>query len=368
MIPQMEPSFDDREANALAEYMRSGGWLTEYKKTRELEGMIAEYVGSKHCIMMPSGTAALMAALYCTDLRTAGKHVIVPAFTMVASANAVRAAGGTPIFCDVDPETLCLSPSDIGARGMYSIGPRGRSGFTGGVVLVSLNGRSPDMDRVLDICGLYNLILIEDACQSLGSTWHGKQLGTFGKVGIFSFSTQKVVTTGNGGCCVTDDDEVAQRLWRYRNFGRDQGGSDDYLEFGINLKFTDLQAVVGIEQMKKLPWRVQHKRGMYRRYRELLRGVEQVRFLPTNLEETTPWFVDVLAEDAGRLARHLAERGIGTRRFYPIIPTLPFYASSSWWPNSQHASEHGLWLPSSSGLRREQIEYICEEIIRFYGS
>ena len=352
MIPQMEPWFNEAEANALALYMQSGGWLTEYTKTQELEGLIADYVGSKHCIMVPNGTLALYAMLSVLGIGP-GDEVIVPDMTMIATANAVRMAGATPVFVDINADTLCLN---------FELTKRRIGLDTTAILLVSLNGRCPNLDdfRSLDVP------LLEDACQSLGSKWQGKHLGTFGLMGAFSFSSQKIISTGNGGCVVTDDDDLAQKLRLFKNFGR-EGGTDDYRVFGTNLKFTDLQAVVGIEQMKKLPWRVGRKKTNYALYYQLLLDLDNVRFLPTDLNSACPWFVDVLVEDRESLMAFLRDRNIGSRPMYPALRRTPVYShvGPDW--ISDYMAERGLWLPSSCRLSNVDIHKVCDTIKEFYG-
>ena len=353
MIPQMEPWFSKAEADALALYMQSGGWLTEYTKTQELEGLIANYVGSKHCIMMPNGTLALYAMMSVAGIGP-GDEVIVPDMTMIATANAVRMTGAEPIFVDISMDTLCLD---------FELTERAIGSDTAAILLVSLNGRCPNMD---DFRGL-DVPLLEDACQSLGSKWRGKHLGTFGFMGAFSFSSQKIISTGNGGCVVTDDDDMAQNLRLFKNFGR-EGGTDDYRVFGTNLKFTDLQAVVGIEQMKKLLWRVNRKKTNYALYYQQLFGLDNVRFLPTDLDSTCPWFVDVLVEDRENLIAFLWDRDIGARLMYPALRRTPVYNLSKYngWI-SDYVAAHGLWLPSSLRLHDADIHMVCDTIKEFYG-
>ena len=362
-IDQMAPSYGAEEIQAVTDYLHSGAWLTEFHKTRELEVMIANYVDVKHCIMTPNATLALYAMLVALDIGP-GDEVIVPAFTMVATANAVRMAGASVVFVDIDRDTLCLDP--VRLKHIFGIGP------IKAVLLVDLNGRSPDMASLLAFTESKGVLLLEDAAQALGSYWHSQHLGTFGKAGVFSFSVPKVITTGQGGCIVTDDDLLAKRLRSFKDFGRPRGGCDEYLEFGINLKFTDLQAVIGIEQMKKLPERVVRKKAMYRLYESLLRDISQVKFLPTNLVDTSPWFIDVLVEHRDELQEYLLERGVKTRPFYPALP-----ACSAWkWdynlsgslncPVARDVARRGLWLPSSSFLDDETIGQICNGIRAFY--
>lgn len=156
-----------------------------------------------------------------------------------------------------------------------------------------------------------------------------------------------------------------------KDFGRPKGGVDYHEIMGLNAKFTDLQAVIGIEQMKKLDWRVKRKKEMYKLYRYLLEGVEEVEFVNTNLEGTSPWFIDILVEkgkkERDKLISFLEGKGTGTRAFYPAIHTQPPY---SWvkgdFRNSEYVSEKGLWLPSSSFLSDEEVNYICRMIEKFF--
>jgi perosamine synthetase len=213
----MEPRFGEEEANAVCEYMRSGGWVTEFDKTREFETMIAAYTGASHCIVTNSGTISLtLAALACGV--QAGDEVIVPNYTMIASPNSVFMIGANPIFVDVEPETLCLDIEKTKA----ALTPKTRA-----IMFVSANGRYPKagIDSFVQRVEERGLMLIEDAAQSLGSRFpDGRHIGRSGKVGTFSFSAPKVITTGQGGCVITDDGEVARRLRQLKDFGRAAGG------------------------------------------------------------------------------------------------------------------------------------------------
>ena len=357
-INQMEPWFGEEEKQALIEYMDSGGWLTEYKKTREFEQRIAEYVGTKYCCVLSNGTVTLFTALMALGVGP-GDEVIVPDFTMIASANAVVLAGAKPVFVDISLSNLCLDLNLV----EQVITPH-----TKAIILVSLNGRSPDMYQAVELAEQHGLYLIEDAAQSLGSTYKGQHLGTFGCVGSFSFSAPKVITTGQGGALVTDDAELADSIRKIKDFGRRQSGVDFYETLGYNFKFTDLQAVVGIEQMKKLSWRVERKKEMFALYQSELADVPQVKFIETNLEDTSPWFIDILVPEPLSLATFLKERGIGTRPFYPPLHSQPPYRVNGVFPVSDYVSAHGLWLPSSSFLSDEEIVRICGDIKAFFRS
>jgi perosamine synthetase len=358
-INQMEPWIGQEEKDAINAYMDSGGWLTEHTKTREFERMITEYVGAKHASVVNNGTVSLVIAVMALGIK-GRDEIIVPDYTMVASPNSVLLAGAKPVLVDIEPETICLDLNKTEA----AITPR-----TKAIMFVNINGRSPNMNDFVSLAHKHNLFLIEDAAQTLGSRYNGKHLGTFGIVGSFSFSTPKIITTGQGGALVTDDDELFSKIWKIKDFGRSKSGVDYHEIIGTNSKFTDLQAVIGIEQMKKLPWRVQRKKEMYEIYRKLLNGVEQVKFIDTNIEECAPWFIDLLVEEGVRddLANFLKQKGIGTRPFYPAIHTQPPYSHIKGdFRNSEQISRSGLWLPSTTFLTDEDIDYICQAIKEYF--
>lgn len=355
-INQVEPWIGEEEKRAVMEYLDGGGWLTEFKKTREFEQMIADFVGAKYASVVCNGTVSLTIALMALGIK-GDDEVIVPDFTQIASANAVVLAGAKPVLVDIDATTLCL---DLNLA-EKAITPR-----TKAIIFVSLNGRCPNMNEVVALVHKHGLYLIEDAAESLGSTYQGKHLGTFGIIGSFSFSPSKIITTGQGGALVTNDEGLYRDISSIKDFGRFRSGVDSYRIMGFNFKYTDLQAVIGIEQMKKLEWRVKRKKEIFALYEQELKEIPEIKFIDTNLEDTSPWFVDILVPDPLALKNYLEERGIGTRPFFPPIHSQPPYRLNGEYPNSEYVSAHGLWLPSSSFLSNEDIKRICNEIKAFY--
>ena len=166
---------------------------------------------------------------------------------------------------------------------------------------------------------------------------------------------------------ITDDEELYRNICRIRDFGRNGGGNDHYLVKGWNFKFTDIQAVIGIEQMKKLPGRIARKKEMGRLYEDRLRNIKGIELVRTDLEQTSPWFYDILCRDRDALQQYLKEKGIGTRPFYPALHAEPAYQYDTLsFPAAEEAAKSGLWLPSSVKLTDEQIAYICDCIAGFY--
>ena len=357
-IPQMEPVVTAAEAEAARRYLESGGWLTEFRETRAFEDRLRALTGSRHCTAAPSGTLALFLALKGCGIGP-GDEVIVPDFTMAASATAVILAGATVVFADIEARTLCLDAQCV----ERAITPRTRA-----VMFVSLNGRAPTgLAGHVARWQAKGLKVIEDAAQSLGSFIDGRHLGTLGDAGCLSFSSQKLVTTGQGGAVMTGDDDIARRMHLLRDFGRLEGGSDHYLSVGWNLKFTDLQAVVGNSQLERITAMIARKRALFASYRERLHGIPGVELPDTDLDAVTPWFVDVLVDRdrKDQLIAHLMAKGIGSRPFYPALHTQPAFAQSGSFPVAADVSARGLWLPSSLNLSDEQVTTVCHAIKAF---
>ncbi len=362
-IPQVEPLISRREADAARDYLLSGGWLTEFRKTAVFEERIAAAVGVPHCVATPSGTTALYLALLACGIGP-GDKVIVPNYTMIASPNVVRWVGAEVVLADIDPGTMCMNMDSIPEV----------DGPVRALMYVAINGRAGDMRRVRRFCRDHGLILVEDACQAMGSaTPEGEYLGSIGDVGCFSFSPHKIITTGQGGAVLTHDAGLAGRARKLKDFHRTAPATDRHDGLGFNFKFTDLQAVVGLEQMKAMDWRMRRKREIYRAYLDRLGELEAVTFLPCDLGHVVPWFVDILLpsrEIRDALRSRLREAGIGSRPFYPPVSHQPMYGGSAGrgtYPVSEDMAGRGLWLPSSIGLETGEIDRVCAVIRGFFG-
>lgn len=355
----MEPWFDEKEIDAVTSYMRGDGWLTEYKKTEDLEVMIAKYTGAKYCVMTFNGTVALILALLALEIKR-DDEVLVPNITMIATPNSAKLLGIQPILVDIEPDTFCM---DLEAA-RRAITPRTKALF-----YVPLNGRTGNMKQVMTFCKEHNLFLIEDAAQALGSYWSKKHLGTFGDIGTLSFAVPKIITTGQGGALLTNNFSLYKKIKTLKDFGRARGGIDIHDQWGWNFKFTDLQAVIGIEQMKKLNSRIRRKKEIYKRYANGLKDVKAIKFIPTNLVMTTPWSIDIYVDKPAKLAQYLKDRGIGTRAVYPAIHTQKIYRDASYkglFPIAEKYARTGLWLPSSSKLTNQEVDYIIKNIKEYF--
>jgi perosamine synthetase len=356
LILQHRPTFEKEEAEATYKYMLEDNFITEYKKTSELENIICKYIGIKHCIMTTSGTIAIIIALMSLDLEE-GSEIIVPNYTMIATINAVKFLKLKPVIIDVDKDMFTLNCKEI----ENNINKKTRV-----VLHVSINNRYTNMNHIKELCDKNNIILIEDSAQSLGCKVNNKSLGTFGKIGCFSLSTPKIISTGQGGFCITDDDMIAKKIRMIKNFGRGESGKDNFEVFGINAKFTDLQAVIGIEQMKKMDFRVMRIREIYNLYYNYLKDYIEIK--PPLNEEWIPWFVDIYVDNRVEIMNYLKKHKIQTRPVYGEINKTDIYKSKDILSNSSYVCNKGLFLPSYITITNREIKYICDILYIFFNN
>ena len=347
-IMQHRPTFEKEEAESVYKYMLEDTFITEHKKTKELEEIICEYIGCKHCIMTTSGTVAILLALMSLDLNE-GDEVIVPNYTMIATINAVKFLKLKPVIIDVDEKTFTLNINTI---------KENITDKTKVILHVSLNNRYTNMNEIVNLCNDNNMILLEDSAQSLGCKIDDKSLGTFGKIGCFSLSTPKIISTGQGGFCITDDDILAKKMNMIKNFGRKQSGKDDFEVFGLNFKYTDIQSVIGIEQMKKMDYRVNRISEIYNLYYKYL---SDYMIKPLS-DEWIPWFVDIYIDNRNDLIEFLKKHQVNTRPVYGEINKTKVYYSDEVLKNSNYVCNNGLFLPSYITLSDNEIIYICKLI------
>jgi perosamine synthetase len=353
-IMQHRPTFEKEEADATHKYMLEDSFITEHKKTEELENMISKYLNCKECIMTTSGTCAIIVSLMALDLNI-DDEVIVPNYTMIATVNAIKMLKLKPVIIDVDKDTFTINLDTI---------KKNVTCKTKAIIHVSLNNRYKNINALVNYCTEQNFYLIEDSAQSLGCRINGKNLGTFGNIGCFSLSSPKIISTGQGGFCVKDDELLTKKIRMIKNFGRRESGKDNFEVFGINLKFTDLQAVIGIEQMKKMDYRVKRMREIFNLYYSELKDVIEMR--PPLNDEWIPWFVDIFTEQREELIDFLRKHKISTRPVYGEINKTKMYYNKDIFENSNYVSKNGLFLPSYITLEDKDIKHICKLIKVFY--
>ena len=364
-IYQIQPSMDKSEKKELISVIDSG-WFTEAKKTKEFEKMFAEYTNCKYACAVTSGTAGLYLGLNALGIQK-NDEVIVPDLTFVASPNSIQANGAKPVLADIDPNTFNLD-TDILEKKITK--------KTKAIMTVNFKGRTTNIKILKEIAQKNNLKLIEDAAHSLGSYYKKKHQGTLGDIGVFSFSTPKIISTGQGGMIITNNKKLYERCMELKDFGRSMGvkkkmmSSFEHKTIGYNFKFTEFQAAVGISQMKKLSKRIKIKKNMFSLYHELLNKISGIEFIETDLDKITPWMIDIVLKNKKKkigLINFLEKNMIETRIFYPPIHKLtPYREKNKKYPITTDISDRGLWLPSSVNLKHEEIDFISKKIREFF--
>ncbi len=347
-IPFFAPRFTGDELARMAAVFLSG-YINEGSVTREFEQRVAALVGRNYGIAVPSGTTALALALMAAGIEP-GDQVIVPDYTFIATANAVKLAGGDVVFADIDRRNFCLTVESVRAV----LTPHVRF-----VMPVEVNGRRCD-PAIYDLCRDTGLISITDSCEALGSA----DCGSHGDASCFSFSPNKLVTTGQGGMIVTDDAALCDRLHELKFQGkrdRGSGGREVHPALGFNFKFTDVLAAVGLAQLDALPQRLVQCRLRDLWYRQQLAGT--VEFPDTTDLETCLW-TDILTDHVEELAIVLQSRGIERRQFWLPLHTQKPYAREHEpaFPVTDYISARGICLPSSHDITERQVAYIAEII------
>jgi len=356
---------DELEKKELSSVIDSG-WFTESKKTRKFEKMFAEFTGSKYACAVTSGTAGLYLVVKALGIQN-NDQVIIPDLTFVATPNSIYQNNAKPILADIESNSLNLDPSLVEKK---------ISNKTKAIMTVNFNGRTTNFKILKEIAQKNNLSLIEDAAHSLGSYYRKKHQGTLSDIGVFSFSTPKIITTGQGGMIVTNNKKLFEECVKLKDFGREINKKKkmfhafEHNSIGYNFKFTEFQAAVGISQMKKLQKRMKIKKKMFLLYAEMLRNIDGLEFIDTDLSKITPWMMDILIKDKAtklKLINFLNKQQIETRIFYPPIHSLPPYnESSSGFPVTEDISQRGLWLPSSVTLEEEDIMRVSRLIKKFF--
>lgn len=238
------PIWDETDVTAVADVVRSGQWWSVGgTKVKEFEQAFAEYQGAKHGICVPNGTISLLVSLQAVGVK-AGDEVIVTPYTFIASASSIVQANAIPIFVDIDPDTMNISPAAIEAA---------ITDKTKAIMAVHIGGMPADMDAIMDIAHKHNLKVIEDAAQAHGASWRGKGVGSIGDAGSFSFQASKNLTAGEGGIIITCDEHVGDMAWSIHNVGRVKGGAwYEHPVLGSNYRMTEFQAAILLNQLKKL--------------------------------------------------------------------------------------------------------------------
>ena len=319
------------------------------KYVQDFEKSAASFVNSKYAIAVNSGTSALQASLYALDIKK-GDEVLLPSFTFVATANAVVSTGAKPVFVDILKENFTIDPDDLEKK---------ISKKTRAIIPVHLYGNVAIIERLSEISKKYDIPIIEDSAQSLGSTYKGKHTGTFFEMGCYSMYPAKVMTAGEGGFVVTNNKNLRDKLLMIRNHGMVHGY--DTKIFGLNLRLPEINAAIATVQMKKLPNFLKSRRNNAKLLSKLLSDLKVI--LPIERKnENVNWYLYTISSDKrDKLLKKLNEKGIGAASYYPTpIHKTPFYKSKTKLPVTDWASFHVLSLPIHPGVTQKNIEFIAK--------
>lgn len=327
----------------------------------EFEAKFSKYLKVKKAVATQSGTAALHMALH--ELKIGkGDEVIVPDLTFVATVNPVLYVGATPVFADVDLKTWTIDPKDIEAK---------ISRKTKAIIIVHVYGNPCHMDAIQKIARKHKLYLIEDATESLGALYKGRMTGTFGDMGCFSFNGNKVMTTGGGGIITSPHTKRMEHIRYLVNQAKLHPTYDEHAEIGFNYRMTNLEAAMGISQLKRLKHFISRKKAFQRIYRE-----ELVDETPFEFQEAFPqakpsyWMSCIMARETlniNSLQSYLKKSGIPTRRAFAPLSSFPPYRKfmKTRSKNASFIHQHGLCLPSSTLNNTENVQYACRKIKDF---
>ena len=379
VLPYGRQSITEADIEAVADVLRSD-WLTTGPKVGEFEEAFAEATGAEHAVAVTNGTAALHAAIAALEIGP-GDEVIVTPMTFAASANAVLYEGGTPIFADVEPDTLLLDPETVEAR----VTERTRA-----VVAVDYAGQPCDYDAIREVTDRHGLALVSDACHALGGSYRGRPVGSLGDLSTFSLHPVKPMTTGEGGVITTSDAELARSMRVFRNHGittdhrqrSEQGGFFyEMVSLGYNYRLTDVQCALGLSQLDRLPTWVRQRQALAQRYDAALAGHEAVRTLTVRdgVEHAYHLYMvelelETLTADRAEVFAALRAEGVGANVHYIPVHLHPYYRDRFGYgpgvcPVAEAAYERLITLPLFPAMTASDVDDVVtalDKVTRAY--
>ncbi|MEH1166188.1 DegT/DnrJ/EryC1/StrS family aminotransferase [Micromonospora sp. CPCC 205539] len=363
------PDIGELEESYLLRAIRAGRFDPDGPELGAFEREVAARVGVGHALGLASGTAALHLALVAVGAGP-GSVVVVPTLTFAATANAVTYTGAEPVFVDCDAATGNLDV-DLLADLLGRLADAGRR--VAAVLTVDINGRCVDYDRLLPLCAATGVPVVEDAAQALGSTYRGRCAGTFGQVGIYSFSHNKVMTTSAGGMLVSDDAALVARARHLATQAREPVPHYEHRDVGYNYRLSTLLAALGRAQLGRLDTMIARRRALRDRYDRLFAAVPGTRILGAGDTGSNCWLTSVVIEPeragwhAGQLAEHLAGRGVESRPMWKPMHRQPVYGDRqvALTGAADELFATSLSLPSGSALTDDQVDRVFAAITEF---
>jgi dTDP-4-amino-4,6-dideoxygalactose transaminase len=374
MIRLTIPSIEDEDLEAVRAALASG-YLVQGARVAAFEQAVAEYVGARYAVAVSNCTAALHLGLLALDLRP-GDLVIVTAYSWPATANVVELCGAQPVFVDIRPDTFNLDPAclELALSRLMAVGDTARR--VKAILPVHTFGQVADMPAILNAANRYGLPVIEDAACALGATLHGRQAGTLGNLGCFSFHPRKAITTGEGGMVTTDDLTLARRLRALRNHGQDPDAPvPDFIMPGFNYRLTEFQAALGVSQMAKLDRVIAARRDLAARYDALLAGTAiQIPYRNHGSQPVYQSYVVLLPERRAAhrpdLIRRLREQGIETTIGTWHMPITSYFRTrygyqAGDFPITDQVFARSLTLPLYESLSSGDQEYVVGKLLEW---
>lgn len=366
-MPVCEPSLGEKELANVSEAVRSGWVSSRGPFIKQFEEGFSKYIGTKYGVSTSNGTTAIHLALVSLGIGP-GDEVIMPSFTMIASANCVSYTGAKVVLVDSEPDTWNPDVSQIERK----VSPR-----TKAIMPVHLYGHPTDMDPVIEIARRHDLYVIEDAAEAHGAKYKGRMVGTMGDISCFSFYANKIITTGEGGMLLTDNKEIAQKASLLRDQAFDPNRRFLHRFIGFNYRMTNMQAALGVAQLERIDDFVSARRENAARYNAALKGILGIQ-LPAEAPwaKNVYWMYSILVKGQAKVSRdalskHLDdEYGIETRPFFMPVHQQPAYSGlvgDESYPVAESLAEEGMNLPSSNGLKQEQIRYVTDAIASLLG-
>ena len=351
LIPVYRPDLSGNERAYVLDCVDSS-WISSIGAyIGRFEAAIAGAAGARHAVAVCNGTVALHLPLHCLGIGP-GDEVIVPSFTYIASVNTIAQTGATPVFAESRAGDWMLDPEDVERR----ITPR-----TKAIMPVHLFGAACDMPAIMEIARRHGLRVLEDAAEALGTTLGGRQVGTFGDAGSFSFFGNKTVTTGEGGMVVTDDDELAAKLRQVKGQGQSLTRRYWHEVLGFNYRMTNICAAIGLAQAERLPAILAAKRRLARFYRQALADLPVSFQQPLPGVDSADWLVSLLlppGTDRERLMAEMGEAGVETRPVFYPAHHMPMYRSDERFPIAEDIAARGLSLPSFPALTDDELDRV----------
>ncbi|MES9899032.1 MAG: DegT/DnrJ/EryC1/StrS family aminotransferase [Sedimenticola sp.] len=360
-IPVAEPALVGNERHYVMDCLDSNWISSNGKYIKKFEDGFGQLCAAEHAVSCSNGTVALHLALLALGVGP-GDEVIVPTLTFVSTANAVAYCGAKPVFIDSENETWNMDVELIEGQITEN---------TKAIIAVHLYGHPVDMDSVMAIARRHDIAVIEDAAEAHGAQYKGRPVGAIGDIGTFSFYGNKVLTTGEGGMVVTNNEHIASDVRLLRGQGMDPERRYWFTVIGYNYRLTNIAAAIGVGQLEKIEWHLARRREVADAYARCLSGVAEVSVQPEMPWARNVYWMNslVLGEkiDISRdeLASELAEHGIETRPFFVPMHELPMYQNedeSRRFVVAERLSRQGLSLPSSASLEISQVEWICDRI------